>query len=87
VLFLVLRYLTHSKGALKTPGVTVGTFLVGYGLARSFSEFFRQPDPAHYFTTGIMTPGIAYSLPMIALGIYFIVRARRAATEVAARSR
>ncbi len=77
VLFLVLRFLTHRKGALKSPGLTVGTFLVGYGLARSFSEFFRQPDPAHYLTTGILTPGIAYSLPMIALGAYFIARARR----------
>jgi prolipoprotein diacylglyceryltransferase len=37
---------------------------------------FRQPDPAHAFTAGIFTPGITYSLPMVALGLYFLVLAR-----------
>jgi phosphatidylglycerol:prolipoprotein diacylglycerol transferase len=76
VLFLVLRWLTHSRGGLKRPGLVAGTFLVGYGLARSFCEMFRQYDPAHALSVGPLTPGIAYSLPMIALGLYFIYRAR-----------
>lgn len=76
VLFLALRLLTHRFDALKTPGLAVGAFLVGYGLARSFCELFRQPDPDHWLTVGILTPGIAYSLPMVALGLYFIWAAR-----------
>ena len=76
-LFLVLRFLTHHRLALKHPGFVTGVFLAGYGFARSFCEFFRAPDPLHKFTVGILTPGIAYSIPMIALGIWFILRARR----------
>ena len=32
VLFLVLRLLTHNRGALQTPGLVTGMFLIGYGL-------------------------------------------------------
>ena len=77
VLFLVLRYLTHTKFALKRPGVVIGTFLVGYGLARSACEFFRDPHPGHYLNIGPLTAGIIYSIPMILLGLYFIVLARK----------
>jgi len=76
VLFLVLRWMTHRMCALKSPGLVVGTFMVGYGAARSFSELFRQPDPLHALTVGFLTPGIAYSIPMILLGLYFIRGAR-----------
>ncbi|MEL7303922.1 MAG: prolipoprotein diacylglyceryl transferase, partial [Pseudomonadota bacterium] len=77
VLFLVLRVLTHQLQSLKQPGIVVGTFLIGYGAARSFCELFRQPDPAHAFTTLGLTPGIVYSLPMIALGMAFVMIANK----------
>ena len=76
VLFLVLRFLTHHRGALQRPGTVIGAFLAGYGIARSFCELFRQPDPAHFLTIPPLTPGIAYSLPMIALGLYFLAGKR-----------
>lgn len=76
VLFLVLRVLTHHRLALKSPGLVTGVFLAGYGCARSFCEFFREPDPAHALTVGPLTPGIAYSIPMIIAGIWLIWRAR-----------
>jgi phosphatidylglycerol:prolipoprotein diacylglycerol transferase len=72
VLFAVLWWLTHSRLALKRPGLVAGTFLTGYGLARSFSELFREPDPGHWLTLGPLTAGIFYSLPMIFAGIYII---------------
>lgn len=72
VLFLVLRWMTHRAHALKSPGLVTGVFMVGYGVARSFCEFFRQPDPFHALTVGFLTPGIAYSIPMILAGLYFI---------------
>jgi phosphatidylglycerol:prolipoprotein diacylglycerol transferase len=71
-LFLVLRVLTHTKGALQSPGLTTGVFLIGYGCARSFGELFRQFDPAHAFSAYGFTPGIVYSIPMILLGIWFV---------------
>ena len=47
MLFAVLWWLTHRRLALRRPGFVAGTFLAGYGLARSFCEFFREPDPGH----------------------------------------
>jgi phosphatidylglycerol:prolipoprotein diacylglycerol transferase len=72
VLFAVLWWLTHRTQALRTPGVIAGAFLVGYGLARSFCEFFREPDAGHILTLGPFTAGIFYSLPMILVGILVI---------------
>jgi phosphatidylglycerol---prolipoprotein diacylglyceryl transferase len=72
VLFVVLWWLTHRTQALRTPGVIAGAFMVGYGLARSFCEFFREPDPGHILTVGPFTAGIFYSLPMILVGILVI---------------
>lgn len=76
ILFLLLRVMTHHRAALLRPGTVIGTFLVGYGVARSIAELFRQPDPAHFLTIPPLTPGIAYSLPMISLGLYFLSLAR-----------
>ncbi len=76
LLFFVIRYFTHVRHALRRPGFTSGIFLMG-GLARSFAELFRAPDPDHLFTLGPwLTPGIAYSLPMIAFGAYLVWRSR-----------
>ena len=44
VLFLVLRLLTHRYLKLGSPGFVCGAFVAGYGLARIFVEFFREPD-------------------------------------------
>jgi len=74
VLFAVLRWLTHRRLALRRPGFTAGAFLVGYGLARSFCELFREPDAGHLFTIGPFTAGILYSLPMLLAG-WLIMRA------------
>jgi phosphatidylglycerol:prolipoprotein diacylglycerol transferase len=77
LLLIVLRIMTHSFGALKKPGLVIGAFLVGYGLARSFAEAFREPHAGHPLNIDPFTAGQMYSLPMIVLGIVFIVIARR----------
>jgi phosphatidylglycerol---prolipoprotein diacylglyceryl transferase len=77
LLFMVLRIMTHSFGALKSPGLITGVFLIGYGLARSFSELFREPHAGHALNIGELTAGIAYSLPMIALGVWLVWRQRQ----------
>jgi phosphatidylglycerol:prolipoprotein diacylglycerol transferase len=81
VLFLVLRYLSHSRDAFKQPGLVIGVFLAGYALARSFSEIFREPHFGHALNIGPLTAGQLYSVPMLLLGLYFIHRARSGTTS------
>jgi len=79
VLFIILRIATHYFKALTRPGTVFGLFLVFYGLFRSLLEFVREPHPNHPMDIGILTPGIAYSIPMILIGIWLIWRARQKA--------
>lgn len=80
LLFLALRVLSHHRAGLKRPGLLISAFLIGYGILRSAGELFRQPDPAHALTWGVLTPGIAYSIPMVGLGLYFLSRVRQGQT-------
>ena len=73
VLFLVLLVLTRI-GGLKRPGLVAGVFGVGYGLARSISELFREPDG---YVLGPITTGQALSLPLILAGLGLIWYALR----------
>jgi phosphatidylglycerol---prolipoprotein diacylglyceryl transferase len=75
-LFVLCWWLIHARGAFKNPGLVAGVFTAGYGCARAFCELFREPDPGHWATSGMMTAGILYSLPMIAAGIYLAQRSR-----------
>jgi phosphatidylglycerol---prolipoprotein diacylglyceryl transferase len=76
LLFAVLTLMVR-RGALRRPGLIIGTFAIGYGLARIFSEFFREPDPQLGFLWGGLTMGMLLSLPMIAAGIAFVLWALR----------
>jgi phosphatidylglycerol---prolipoprotein diacylglyceryl transferase len=78
VLFVVLALFVRF-GALKRPGLILGAFALFYGLARSFSEFFREPDAQLGFLWGGLTMGMLLSIPMIlggALIIWLVLRAR-----------
>ncbi|MDP5219237.1 prolipoprotein diacylglyceryl transferase [Ruegeria sp. 2205SS24-7] len=95
VLGALLLWLAYRRGAFKRPGQIMGTFFAGYGLARFLVEFLRQPD-AQFISPGNplglawhvggygLTMGQILSLPMIALGLWFILRARRAASAAPA---
>ena len=76
LLFAACAWLIYKRDVLKRPGLVAGTFTAGYGLARSFCEFFRDPEPVHWLNLGPLTAGIVYSLPMIAVGLLFIMQAR-----------
>ncbi len=82
-LFLIIRFMTHHRGALQTPGIATGLFLIGYGVARSFCEIFRSPHFGHAFNVGPFTVGMIYSIPMILLGLWFIWHARERAARAA----
>ncbi|MGB3834323.1 MAG: prolipoprotein diacylglyceryl transferase [Mesorhizobium sp.] len=80
-LFLVLRFLTHSRLKLKTPRFVGGAFVCGYGLSRIFVEFFREPDAQlGYLFGGWLTMGMVLSVPMVLLGIWAMATARPAPT-------
>jgi phosphatidylglycerol---prolipoprotein diacylglyceryl transferase len=68
VLFVVLNAMIR-RGALKRPGLILGAFSFGYGVARTICEHFREPDPQLGFLWGGLTMGMLLSLPLILAGI------------------
>jgi phosphatidylglycerol:prolipoprotein diacylglycerol transferase len=56
VLLAVLALLMRA-GALKRPGLIIGSFAVCYAIARTFCEFFREPDAQLGFLWGGATMG------------------------------
>ncbi|HDR28918.1 prolipoprotein diacylglyceryl transferase [Rhodovulum sp.] len=90
LLGLVLVWLVRARGALRRPGAVAGVFFLGYGLARIFVELFREADPqfitpdnplghvVHLGGAGL-SMGQLLSLPMVALGLVFLLLSRRRA--------
>lgn len=69
-LILVVMLIVSRRAAFRDrPGLTMGLFLMLYGLARTTVEFFREPDPFLGFIWHGATMGQMLSLPMIAVGI------------------
>lgn len=87
ILGLLLILVIWRSGWLRFPGRTAGLFFAGYGVSRFIVEFFRQPD-AQFVSPGNplglalhaggwgLTMGQILSLPMIAVGLWLIARAR-----------
>jgi phosphatidylglycerol:prolipoprotein diacylglycerol transferase len=81
LLFAVLAVMVRM-GALKRPGLILGSFIAIYGLARITGEFFREPDPQLGFLWGGLTMGMLLSVPMVIVGGILIMMAwRRKAPE------
>jgi phosphatidylglycerol:prolipoprotein diacylglycerol transferase len=76
LLFVVLNLLIH-RGALKRPGFIIGAFALGYGVARSICEFFREPDVQLGFLWGGSTMGMLLSAPLIITGLVLMAVAMR----------
>jgi phosphatidylglycerol:prolipoprotein diacylglycerol transferase len=72
VLFTLLAVMIRF-GALRRPGLVLGSFITLYGLARITGEHFREPDPQLGFLWGGLTMGMLLSLPMVIAGIILIV--------------
>jgi len=84
-MFFLLRTFTHNRLSLRSPGLTTGVFLMAYGVFRIFAEYFKEWDMAQFFTTAYFSEGVVYSLPMIALGVYFVATAKRVPTSTHAK--
>jgi phosphatidylglycerol---prolipoprotein diacylglyceryl transferase len=80
LLLLIILWLAARGGAYRRPGLVTGLFGAGYALARIGCEFFREPDPQLGFLIGgFATMGMLLSLPMLALGLWLVARARASA--------
>ena len=94
LLTVLTFWLATRRGWLRRPGGIAGVFLAGYGLARFVVEFVRQPDaqfvgPDNPLGWALdlgsvgLTMGQILSLPMIALGLWLILRRRPVAAQPA----
>jgi phosphatidylglycerol:prolipoprotein diacylglycerol transferase len=74
LLFAVMTWFALRPRPPASEGRLVGIFLIGYGIARSIAEMFREPDAHLGFLLGGLTMGQLLSLPMVLIGILLIVR-------------
>ncbi|TDL81956.1 prolipoprotein diacylglyceryl transferase [Palleronia sediminis] len=81
-----LIWLAFGRRAFRRPGLLTGVFLAGYAASRIFVELFRQADAQFITATNPMgyvvqiggaglSMGQVLSLPMLAIGVAFIVAA------------
>ncbi|AZO76252.1 MULTISPECIES: prolipoprotein diacylglyceryl transferase [unclassified Bosea (in: a-proteobacteria)] len=83
LLLLVILMIVVRLGGLKRPGLAAGLFGMGYGIARTTCEFFREPDPqlGFLFGTGWLTMGMVLSVPLFLAGLVLVLRQRRESAE------
>jgi phosphatidylglycerol:prolipoprotein diacylglycerol transferase len=77
VLFLILRWGTHSAKLLPRRGALTGLFLVFYGLFRISLENVREPDVGMPNFPFGLTMGMILSIPMVLAGIAFLYYSAR----------
>lgn len=89
ILGILLLFLAFRRAALARVGMISGLFFVGYGIVRFLVEFVRQPDAQFQTATNPvgyaiqlgewgLTQGQILTLPMLAVGLFLILRARPA---------
>jgi phosphatidylglycerol:prolipoprotein diacylglycerol transferase len=77
LLFAVMLWFARRAYGPQARGLLSGVFLIGYALGRMFAELFREPDVQIGYLAGGITMGQLLSLPMLVLGMFLVMRARR----------
>lgn len=83
LLFLLMALSVRLFG-FRRPGMLSGIFLIGYAIARSICELFREPDVGFLFESdwavlgGGLTMGMLLSIPMLLCGVGIVAWARTA---------
>ncbi|MCB4801991.1 phosphatidylglycerol:prolipoprotein diacylglycerol transferase [Methylobacterium brachiatum] len=88
LLFIVMA-LTVRRFGFRKPGLLGGIFVLGYALARTFCEFFREPDRQLGFLFGDhlgpmgggVTMGMLLCVPMMIVGLTYILLAATGRTR------
>lgn len=73
-LFVILWLYTNKP---RPSGAASGLFLMGYGIFRFITEFFREPDAGIFGQSYHISMGQWLSLPMILAGLVLLVLAYR----------
>ncbi|PXW82285.1 prolipoprotein diacylglyceryl transferase [Nitrosomonas sp. Nm84] len=80
IVFFIFIWIYSAKP--RPTGAVSGMFLIGYGVLRSFAEFYREPEDGFM---GVLTLGVTMgqwlSIPMILTGIAVLIWANRQATS------
>lgn len=79
VLFAVINYAVYRYKILAKPGRAAGLYALIYGLSRILVEFVREPDAQLGYFGGFVTMGMILSLPLLAIGIWLLLRSRNPA--------
>ena len=79
VLFALINLLARVPGLRRKRGFLTGVFIAGYAISRMLVELVRQPDAQIGFLSLGATMGQWLSVPMLAIGVYMMIRARRSA--------
>ncbi len=74
ILLILLNLITYYTNAIKIKGLLTGLFIFFYGLFRFFIEFYREPDDHLGLISFGLSMGQILCIPMIALGMYFLLR-------------
>ena len=75
LLFVIVNFLVWKLSAYRRPGLVMGVFIAGYGASRFIVEFFRQWDAGLELAFGWLSRGQQLSVPMILIGLWFVMRA------------
>jgi phosphatidylglycerol:prolipoprotein diacylglycerol transferase len=73
LLFILLWWYSARQ---RQRGAVSGAFLIGYGAFRFLAEFFREPDHGIFGQSYLVSMGQWLSLPMIAFGLWLMLRRR-----------
>jgi phosphatidylglycerol:prolipoprotein diacylglycerol transferase len=83
ILFLILRWATHTALLTGRRGVITGIFVLFYGVFRIAIETVREPDAGMGPYPLGLTMGMILSIPMVLLGLFLIWRGMRETTPAA----
>jgi phosphatidylglycerol:prolipoprotein diacylglycerol transferase len=77
LLAIVLLLVFWKTRARYRPGLLVGLFTAGIGIARFIVEFYREPDKQleQFAQSTGLSMGQWLSIPLILIGLAFVVRA------------
>ncbi|MEQ1522661.1 MAG: prolipoprotein diacylglyceryl transferase [Aestuariivirga sp.] len=76
LLFAVINYAVYRYKILTKPGRAAGLYALIYGLSRIVVEFVREPDAQLGYFGGFVTMGMILSVPLLAIGIWLLLRSR-----------
>lgn len=77
ILFAFLHLAGQREAVRKRTGMLTGLFLMGYAIARSIGEIFREPE-IDLGGFNFVTWGQILSVPMFAFGLYLVLRKPKA---------